>query len=97
MGQENNQEVINEFSKRRKRQLLATIPLVLAVIGMVSVEDMNGSLAGIPVSVISSICIGVVFAGVIFSLFNWKCPACSAYLGKGFSPKFCRKCGSQLQ
>jgi rubrerythrin len=35
-------------------------------------------------------------AAVVFSLFNWRCPACSSYLGKRFNPRFCPSCGAQL-
>ena len=97
MEQENNEEIIEGFRKRKKKQLIITAPLILAIVGMVLVRDMEGALAGIPVSAISGVCTGLVFAGILFSVFNWRCPACNAYLGKGISPKFCRRCGAQLQ
>ena len=34
---------------------------------------------------------------ILFSLYNWRCPACSKYLGKQRSPKYCSKCGVALQ
>jgi len=33
----------------------------------------------------------------VFSLYNWRCPACNKYLGKQRSPKYCSKCGVALQ
>lgn len=97
MEQNTTQNVINTFAKRKMRQLILTIPLILVIIGMVSVEDMEGEIAGIPVKLISYTCRALVIAGIIFSFINWRCPACERYLGRSFSPKFCRRCGAQLQ
>ena len=38
----------------------------------------------------------VILGVVLFSLKNWRCPACNAYLGKGMAPSFCSKCGIPL-
>ena len=96
--QERNQEVIDSFRKRKGKQIIATIPLVLAIIPLVMLEDsVEQALWGIPVNILFPVCITVFVAGIIFSIFNWRCPACSGYLGKAFSPKFCTKCGAQLQ
>jgi rubrerythrin len=39
----------------------------------------------------------VVAGALIFSFVNWRCPACTRYLGRGWNPKFCPKCGVQLR
>lgn len=96
--QERNQEVIDRFRKRKGKQLIATVPLVLAIIPLAIMEESTEqAFLGIPSSILLPICIAVVIAGIIFSIFNWRCPSCSGYLGKAFSPKFCTKCGAQLQ
>jgi len=96
--QERNQEVIDSFKKRKTRQLIASVPLIAAIIPLVMMEDSaEQALFGIPIAILLPICITVFIAGLIFSIFNWRCPSCSGYLGKAFSPKFCTKCGAQLQ
>jgi hypothetical protein len=96
--QERNQEVIDSFRKRKAKQLIASVPLIAAVIPLVMMDESTGeALFGIPMIILLPICITVVIAGLIFSIFNWRCPSCSGYLGKAFSPKFCVKCGAQLQ
>ena len=34
---------------------------------------------------------------VLFSLANWRCPACHRFLGRYGNPRFCSKCGAPLQ
>jgi hypothetical protein len=96
--QERDQEVIDSFRKRRGKQLIASVPLILAIIPLIMMDDSaEQALFGIPTIILLPVCIAVVIAGLIFSVFNWRCPACSGYLGKAFSPRFCTKCGAQLQ
>jgi len=95
-------ELKAEFAKRRKRQLLATIPIVAVfVMAMVLRGAGDVSFLGIPASVVARGVVGGVFALVLgsiaFSLWNWRCPGCNRYLGKGISPSFCSKCGVPLQ
>lgn len=32
-----------------------------------------------------------------FSFWNWRCPSCHTYLGRGLNPSQCRSCGVQLR
>jgi rubrerythrin len=47
--------------------------------------------------VIGPVIVALVVGALVFSLKNWRCPACDKYLGKGISPSFCPKCGVALQ
>lgn len=95
---EANPEVIAEFGKRRMRQLIAIIPVVMAIVPLLLLEDAGPEgVFGIPAVVIAPISIGVVIGILIFSVINWRCPACRRYLGRGMSPRFCPKCGVPLQ
>ena len=80
-----------EFATRRKRQLIATIPILALLIGFALVGERAENTA------YPFIMIGVVLVMLIFSLRNWRCPACDSYLGRGWNPKFCSKCGAQLR
>ena len=90
--------VIAEFKRRRTRQIIAVVPIVGALLPLFLLEDAGPEgLFGIPSVVVGSVCGAVVVAGFVFSLINWRCPACKSYLGKAISPRFCQKCGAQLQ
>jgi hypothetical protein len=91
-------EFKDEFAKRRKRQLLATIPvLALFVLVITFQEKPDFSLFGLSAQGLVGAAFVLVLGAVGFSLWNWRCPACNRYLGKGISPAFCSKCGVPLQ
>jgi hypothetical protein len=41
--------------------------------------------------------VAALAAILIFTLQNWRCPACRKYLGKGAFPRFCPRCGVALK
>ncbi len=85
------------FKKRKKRQIIIAIPLVLAVFYLGFSSEQQTDVAGNNNQAYVTIaCIVLVTCGVILSLINWRCPSCNKYLGKKFSPKFCSSCGTAL-
>ncbi|MGB6640678.1 MAG: hypothetical protein WBG67_07890 [Thermoanaerobaculia bacterium] len=94
--EEQKQQFKSKFSVLRKRQLMAAVPVV-AVIAFVALADQTtGEAFGISPMVWGPAVV-IYFVGLIaFSIRNWRCPACDKYLGKGFSPKYCPKCGAPL-
>ena len=91
-------KIIADFKKRKTRQLIAIVPFILASIPLLMLEDTGAERwAGIPTSFVATICIVVMVAIFAFWLSNWRCPLCHSYLGRAMSPKFCQKCGAQLQ
>jgi hypothetical protein len=92
-----NGEIIEEFKKRRTRQIMAVGPIMLAFIALLSVEGNPTGIFGLPPNAVLTITFALIISVLIFSLFNWRCPACNKYLGKTINPKFCVKCGVQLR
>lgn len=84
-----------QFAIRRRRQWIATIPAVAAILGLILV-DSNRAAAGLSSDVLVGIAFAVIVGVLIFSLLNWRCPACNGYLGRVINPKFCSKCGAEL-
>jgi hypothetical protein len=91
-----NAEIIEEFKKKRIRQIMAVGPIILAFIALLSVEGNSSSIFGLPPNTVLGISFALIISALIFSLFNWRCTACNKYLGKAINPKFCAKCGVQL-
>lgn len=83
------------FAARRKRQILLAAVLIPIVIAM-AMTDGRHAVLGIPAGVVMGVALAATLGGVIFSLVNWRCPACSGYLGKAINPNFCVKCGVEL-
>lgn len=92
-----NAEIIEEFKKKRTRQIMAVGPIILAFIALLSVEGNPTGIFGLPPSIVLTTSFALIISVLIFSLFNWRCPSCNKYLGKGINPKFCSKCGVQLR
>ena len=91
-----NVEIIEEFKKKRIRQIIAVGPIILAFIALLSVEGNPTAIFGLPPNTVLTISFALIISVLIFSLFNWRCPSCNKYLGKAINPKFCAKCGVQL-
>jgi hypothetical protein len=87
-----------EFARRRTRQWLIVLPVAIAIIAMrVAGNAKEATFFGMPASVVIGIGFAMVIAAIAFSLWNWRCPACSKYLGRGINPSFCAKCGFKLK
>ena len=91
-------DVIEEFSRRRIRQLAVTIPALVAYIAwfiwMKSGPRRGGTEWSTPVFVgMMLLLLGVA----AFSAWNWRCPACRRHLGRGWAPHYCPNCGAQLR
>lgn len=87
-----------EFARRRRRQLLVSLPLAAVVILFaVFSRTAEAPPLGLPPAVLGVAVFIFVLGAIAFSLWNWRCPACNKYLGKGISPSFCPKCGVALR
>ena len=86
-----------EFARRRKRQLLGSLPVVAVFIFLAFFNEKVEAFLGLPPSVVLGAAFAMVAALVAFSLWNWRCPACNRYLGKGVGQAFCPKCGVPLR
>jgi len=84
----------DEFAARRRRQAISVVPVgVLGLVVALGGAELLG-LGGRALTVV----VGVVVLGFFaFSLGNWRCPACSAYLGQRLNPVKCRACGARLR
>ncbi|MCK4352056.1 hypothetical protein KAW65_01465 [candidate division WOR-3 bacterium] len=83
--EKSDEQIIQEFRKKRKRQIILAPIALFAVILVLLVN---------PISIIiGSIIILIAF---IYSLKNWRCPVCNRYLGRGVNLKKCPKCEAKF-
>jgi hypothetical protein len=86
------------FQRRRRNQILVAGPLIAFLILVVLTYELSGTtLLGVPINVAAAIGVAAIVAVLLFSFRNWRCPACDHYLGRGFNPHFCQRCGAPLQ
>ena len=86
-----DRNIQSEFHERRMKQLLASGFAILALVGLFVTERRAGGDA------FRGSMVGIIVGVGVFSLINWRCPGCKAYLGKSFSPRYCPRCGVGLQ
>lgn len=90
--------IITEFKKRRTRQYIVAailLPVFLLLIFVGENPD-SDALSSYRDVIIFSL-LGIVICLVGFSFWNWRCPSCKKYLGKGINPGFCSNCGARLR
>jgi hypothetical protein len=86
-----------EFRLRRRRQWIMALPFLLVMGAVALAREPGDSLFGLAPRVWVPVALAVLAGAVVFSLRNWRCPACKGYLGRGFGPRFCPRCGVALQ
>ncbi len=96
MQQEN--EIFEKFKEIKRKQYIVTAPIILVfILLMILYENPDFEIFGLGENILLPIAIVGVVAGLIFSLINWRCPACNGYFRKEINPKFCAKCGVKLR
>jgi hypothetical protein len=94
---EKTTSVAEEFSKRKRKQIIISIPMMLAIVSIFfSGDGPDSEIFGISSSIYLPVFIAVFLGMFVFSLINWRCPSCRKYLGRGMNPKHCSGCGVQL-
>ena len=95
---EKKREIKRRYAIRRRRQYIAATPILVALVIikiLLHVTDMEDS-DWLPPNIWASTAVLAVLGLIVFSLFNWRCPRCNAYLGR-YSYKHCSSCGAELR
>lgn len=90
-----NYDVIEEFARKKKRQVLIAILAVPFIVLRIFKSEIR-QLDFLNDSIVSTALIALVIGMIAYSFINWRCPQCNAYLGKEISLKHCKQCGVQL-
>ena len=91
-------EIERAFLRRRRNQLVlaaALVPNVAAV--LLYQRHLVSTIFGMSAQVAGPIFLVLAVGGLLFSLWNWRCPACSNYLGRAINPRHCPNCGVRLR
>jgi hypothetical protein len=90
-------ETLARFARAERRQGIALLLGVIAIVALI-VAARRGLLAGAGwFARPERPGLLVALALLAYSFRNWRCPACSAYLGKRLDGGRCRSCGVQLR
>jgi len=83
-----------EYAEKRRRQTASLIPV--GVLGATAALG-GGGLLGLSEQTFLVIVGAVILSFFGFSLLNWRCPSCGAYLGQRLNPRECKACGTVLR
>ncbi len=83
------ERIRQEYALRRRRQAASGVPVVILAIAVA----LGSGGGGVPVLVVGT----VILAFFGFSLVNWRCPSCGAYLGQRLNPERCPACRVELR
>ena len=89
-------ELRQEYARRRKRQWSIVIPVVVIVVIAMQMVDSHETYLGLSSTVVLLLGLGILLGAFAFSVYNWRCPACSTYVGRG-NPTFCPECEFKLK
>ena len=93
---EPSSHVIAEFRVRFRRQLVLSAGVLVLVVpvimerenlGQTPLRDCNWMM----------VWVALMFAAAGYSFWNWRCPACSRYLGRALFIRACSQCGAKLK
>ncbi len=82
---EKRDDIHAKYRCRFRRQVVCSIGLAILAAAAI--------LFGLPVM----IGFGMFFALLIFTIFNWRCPACESSFQSMVNPRFCPSCGVNLR
>ncbi len=88
------------FAKKRRNRWIAMALIVPSAIAFGfgaagGVEDQI--VLGLPPMVWWPVVLVVFIGSIIFSVLNWRCPACGTILGINFNGRYCSACGAELR
>lgn len=87
-----NSDIQALFTKRKKRQNLATTFIVIMSISLLFLREVLLPYKDIVLWVI----IISVVSIIVLNYFNWRCPNCDRPLGRETNMTFCKHCGVRL-
>lgn len=86
----------SEFARRKRLQFIAAAPFIAVIFGAVLFREQAERLLGSGLAAPIGFGLAVV-AMLVFSLRNWRCPACDKYLGRSTTMRHCPHCGVTLR
>lgn len=89
-------ELRQEYARRRRRQWTIVIPVVVIVAIAMQMVDAHETYLGLSSTVVLLIGLAIILGAGAYSIYNWRCPACSTFVGRG-NPMYCQECEFKLK
>jgi len=97
MAKHDDNDIRQKFRQLQTRQIIAVttaIFLVLLAAILYKRPDLLGAFSG---RTMFGMQIVTIASFVVYTAYNWRCPACDKHLGSDIHRTRCKKCGARLQ
>ncbi|MDA8100986.1 MAG: hypothetical protein M0042_15315 [Nitrospiraceae bacterium] len=89
--------IIRQYRMRQTRQIVAIALSLFLVLLLAVVYKRPDRFGEFQKQTIFGLQVIVIAAFISYSLYNWRCPSCSAFLKSDIGRRHCKKCGARLQ
>lgn len=88
------QQILEDFKRRRTRELVAAVPFLAAVFVLYQMhDDADFSIGGLTGKPLLLAALAVIAAVLVHHVVNWRCPACGQVFLTGITVSHCKRCG----
>jgi hypothetical protein len=92
-----NEEIIHRFRIKRILNLISTLVIFGTAFFAFWYSNNRSTLDENTRTIIVAAIITLTIGALIFSVINWRCPACGKHLGGSIDPRKCQKCGFKFR
>lgn len=85
------------FHQLQSRQIIAIAIAMFIVMLCAVLYKRPGVLGEYSKAALFSVQVVTIGVFIIFTSYNWRCPACAKFLGADINKHGCRKCGTRLR
>ncbi len=97
---EHHEEEIAQLSagieRQRRLQIAGLVVVVVFALLACLARIIRGDLLGIPFPIWVSLAAILLVMKLVYLFAAWRCPRCGGFLGSGYHPRFCSRCGLEF-
>ncbi len=97
MQKKDSQQIMQEFHKRQTNQIIAIALAIFVVMLCAVMYKRPGVLGEYSKASLFAVQIVTIASFMVFTSYNWRCPACGKSLGTDINKRGCKKCRTRLR
>ncbi len=97
MQKKDQQQIMREFHQRQTNQIIAIAIAIFVVMLCAVLYKRPGVLGEYSKASLFAVQMVTIASFIVFSSYNWRCPACEKFLGADINKRGCKKCRTRLR